>query len=219
VIERNLGCEASPDEAVGDADVSRPHGSQEPEGGVNEAGGSGHGSEVDAGVEQYLDRRRKERDQAIDRLQAEGAQRGSTVDRSFWAMVYDFEHAPSTSNRKQLKAIGVEVPPDSELADDELGAKLQEIFEGLARLHVYLLNTNHLSDRDLYERLDTQILDEGVRDVVATEGVQEWVDLGMMEDQEVFDAYYNDFGPNRAKPPSDRDSRLPRPPGYPDGAA
>ena len=173
------------------------------------------GSDPDpSGIEGVLARKRREREAAIERLASEGRDRGSTVDRSFWAMVYDFEQAPTTTNRKQLAEIGIDVPASEALADDEVSAKLGHIIDGLARLHIYLLNTNHLTDRQLYERLEKEVLEEEVRDVAAAEGVQEWVDLALMEETDVYERYYEGTsGPREAiAMPSARDARLPRPP-------
>jgi hypothetical protein len=213
VREAQLGCGASPADADGDGDVARARGSQDQSGEeVQKAARGGDSGHADS--EQLLARKRRERDEAIDRLAASGLERGSTVDRSFWAMVYDFEHAPTTTNLKQLNEIGVQVPPSGSLADDELVIQLWEVIRGLGRLHVYLTNTNHLTDRQLYERLESEVLVEEIRDVAAADGVQEWIDMATMEETETFDKYYNDFGPNRAIPPSNRDDRLPRPPGH-----
>ena len=66
------------------------------------------------------ERKRKDRDEEIDRLQREAGERGEITDRMFWTMVYDFERAPWTTNRRQLAELGVEVPSLDHLAPDEV---------------------------------------------------------------------------------------------------
>lgn len=167
-------------------------------------------------AEAYLAQRRRERNEAIDRLVEEAKGRSQCSERSFWAMIYDFECAPRTTNRAQLAAIGVEVPSGRELADDEVATHLWTVIAALSRLGVYLLNTNHLTDRQLYERLEGDIIDEDVADVVGNDGTQEWIDLCTLEEQEIFDRYYGGSPELLEKAPSDRDERLPRPPNYAD---
>jgi hypothetical protein len=129
--------------------------------------------------EQTQERKRRDRDEAIERLRDEATKRGQLGDKAFWAMVYDFEHAPVTTNRKQLAEIGIELPPGKELADDELVLKLQEVIEGLATLRIYLVHTDHLSDRQLYDCLEQSVLDEEVRDLPALDSAQEFIDLSI----------------------------------------
>ncbi len=162
----------------------------------------------------YLARRRQERNEAIDRLVAEARACGHHAERSFWAMIYDFERAPRTTNRAQLAAMGVELPAGGELADDEVVVQLWTVIEALARLGVYLMNTDHLTDRQLYERLEREVLDEDVPDIVGNDGTQEWVDLSTLEEQELFDELYGCSPERRALAPGNRDARLPRPPGH-----
>ena len=147
--------------------------------------------------------KRKAREDAITALATEGRERGSTCDRSFWAMVYDFERAPSTTNRRQLAQLGIVAPTAAEvdtLTDDEVADRLRGVVDGLARLGIYLLNTDHLDDRQLLGRLAADILDEEVREVIGTD-VQEWIDLAMQADIES----------ETAAKRSDRDASLPRP--------
>ena len=147
--------------------------------------------------------KRAAREAAIDKLMAEGQERGSTVDRTFWAMVYDFERAPSTTNRKQLTEIGVAVPQPADipaLSDGEVASSLRAVLDGLAQLHIYLLNTDHLDDRELLTRLCAEVFEEEVREVVGTD-VQEWIDLALMEEGD----------PESRPKKADRDATIPRP--------
>jgi hypothetical protein len=128
------------------------------------------------------------REEAIAKLQAEARAGGQSDDRAFWSMVYDFEMAPMTTNRRQLAEIGVEVPDSATLSDEALASKLAEITAALERLHVFLLHGEHLPPRVLYERLERDVLDEEVRDVPPLEGVREYVDLASLEELDALDA-------------------------------
>lgn len=181
--------------------------------------------------EDVLEDKRRTRDAAIERLREEAKSRGQMADRAFWSMIYDFEMAPMTTNRRQLSEIGVEVTASEELADDELTIKLREIVDALGRLSIYLLHTDHLSDRQLYQRLERDILDEEVRDLPADGVAREFIDLCMPETDEDWATYREmyefrqevgdravstaDASPSaRCQPPFDRDRTLPRPSGY-----
>jgi len=119
--------------------------------------------------------------------------------------------APLTTNLEQLRNLGVHVPAADDLDDAQLGERLWAVIHGLARLQIYLLDTEHLDDRALYERLEQQVLREEVREVPPEPGVREYIDLGggaeAVED-EVPEPADEEFRPGRG-----RDDRLPRPPG------
>ncbi len=174
-------------------------------------------SDAVAQADAYLAARRRTRAEAIDRLVEEAVRQGHFASRTFWAMVYDFERAPRTTNRAQLAGLGIDVPKLVELSDDEVTIQLWVIIEGLARLGAYLSHTNHLTDRELYGILEERILNEEVPDIVGGEGMQEWIDLLSEGDFDRFEPSL-DGGPPPPPMPSDRDARLPRPePGGPVG--
>lgn len=150
------------------------------------------------GFESRREAKRRLRLEAIDRLQDEAKRAGGITDRLYWTMVYDFELAPLTTNLAQLRDMGIDVPPAESLDEPALSTKLWEVIEGLARLNVFLISTDHLTDRDLYHRLESRVLREQVREVPPEPGVREYIDLGTGDDA-------GDFVPSR------RDSRLPRP--------
>ncbi|MBL9149580.1 MAG: hypothetical protein JNM94_12895 [Phycisphaerae bacterium] len=163
--------------------------------------------------EEIVKEKRRRRDEAIAKLQDDARGRGQPAERAFWSMVYDFELAPMTTNRRQLEALGVEVPPAASLADDEIAIKLREIVEMLGRLHIYLLHTNHLSDRRLYERLEREILNEEVRDLPPDGNAREFIDLCIAETDEQWEEFERFYGDDASERPTfDRDSTLPRPP-------
>ena len=173
-------------------------------------------------------RKRKVRDDEIDRLQREAGERGEITDRMFWTMVYDFERAPWTTNRRQLGELGLEVPSLDDVAADEVADRLREVIGGLARINVFLLHTDHLGDVELYRRLTEEILDEPIRDIPVCPGVREYIDLlggGSEGDLETFLKHYasdedrerhrleHGSVPRHEPPPFDRDRDLPRPDG------
>lgn len=160
--------------------------------------------------ERDLERRRRIRHREIDRLVEQARRRGGVVDRLYWTMVHDFELAPVTTNRAQLAAIGIEVPPACELDDQTLSTRLWEVIRGLARLRVFLLDTEHLDDRALYDRLEREILREEVREVPPEPGVREYIDLGS-GDPSVRSGETACSSPVTDLPGRGRDDHLPRP--------
>ena len=75
------------------------------------------------------------------------------VAEGFWKHVVDYEKAPWTTNFKQLEEAGIQLPAPETLNDEQLSKKLWDVINGLALLRVFLENTNHLSDRELYTEL------------------------------------------------------------------
>jgi hypothetical protein len=172
------------------------------------------------------ERKRQVRDEEIDRLQREAGERGEITDRMFWTMVYDFERAPWTTNRRQLGELGLEVAPLDALSPQEVPSRLREVIDGLASINVFLLHTDHIGDVELYRRLTEEILDEPIRDIPVCPGVREYIDLlggGSDGDLEVFLKHYaseedrethrreHGWVPSHEPPPFDRDRDLPRP--------
>ncbi|MEJ2110489.1 MAG: hypothetical protein P8Z37_11380 [Acidobacteriota bacterium] len=60
----------------------------------------------------------------------------------------------------QLEKEGIQISRPESLNDPELHKKLWEIIHAMARMGHYLSNTDHLSDRELYELLFNDILRE-----------------------------------------------------------
>lgn len=54
----------------------------------------------------------------------------------------------------------LDLPPESEMDDHSLTAKLHELIELLARFHICLDFTDHLTDRELYRTLLGELLDD-----------------------------------------------------------
>ncbi|MFZ9692421.1 MAG: hypothetical protein ACO3EP_10300 [Phycisphaerales bacterium] len=150
------------------------------------------------GFEARREAKRRIRVEAIDRLQDEAKRAGGITDRLYWTMVYDFELAPLTTNLAQLRDMGIDVPPAESLDESALSAKLWAVIEGLSRLQVYLISTDHLTDRELYQRLESRVLREEIREVPPEPGVREYIDLGSGEESGEASS-------------SRRDAKLPRP--------
>src|SRR5688572_1454410 len=87
------------------------------------------------------------------------------IEEQFWERVVAFETADVTSASEQLQGIGIDLPEAEELDDSQIAEKLREIIGGLASLNVYLLHTDHLSDRELYETLVDEVLQEETPDL------------------------------------------------------
>jgi len=98
-------------------------------------------------------------------------------DRMYWSMVYDLEEAPTVTGRQMILEHGIVPVPLQELsATADLHDELWTIIEALAKCGVYLINTNHLCDRDLYARLFYKILDEPCRMMPPASEAAEFID-------------------------------------------
>ena len=139
------------------------------------------------------------------------------------------ENAPPITGRELLRRAGFEAPPPEAVDDVQLRGRLWELTYALAARRIFLHNTNHLSDRDLYVWLHDDWLAGETLDIPFE---AEWncnVDiLGRCTDEDtaIFLRYYSgdeerarwaaDFPadklPPREKPPFDRDRFLPASP-------
>lgn len=178
------------------------------------------------GVNTLLEGKRLARMARIESLQSAGRSLGIDRALQYWEVVHDLEFAPMTTNLKQLNELGVDVPCSWMLNAWELAGALQEVIEGLAVLGIYLLHTGHLSDRDLYERLHEDVLQEPVREMVPLPECCEWIDLCDGGSRDPSDAWWSFHAsdeqrsvaiargrvlPDSQKLKSNRDMILPRP--------
>lgn len=85
------------------------------------------------------------------------------IETDLW-MDYELGDDAATSEFDRLVEGGVELPFPAALDDQEVSAKLWEVIGRLAGMGLFLVNTDHLSDRELYERLWTDVLREEARD-------------------------------------------------------
>jgi len=145
----------------------------------------------------------------------------------FWSRVVAFEEGPFTTNFQQLTELGIDLPEPSSVTDDTLSATLWAVIHGLAQLRVCLEDTDHLSDRELYEWLWTDLLREEVPAAADEGAVGHAGPLmgGSEEATAIYLRYYaddtfrqnwlRDFPdtplPPQQEPPHDRDRLLPRP--------
>jgi hypothetical protein len=147
----------------------------------------------------------------------------------FWQNVLAYESAGETCHFNQLEELGIELPAPDELDAAALSAKLWEVIRGLARLNVFLSQTDHLNDRELYEHLWQESLREITADLPPNSGWTCHLDLlgsGSDEDNALYLKYYADDEwreqwhkdwpddpiPPHVDPPYDRDSKLPQAP-------
>jgi exopolyphosphatase/guanosine-5'-triphosphate,3'-diphosphate pyrophosphatase len=70
----------------------------------------------------------------------------------------------------------VPVPPQDLVSDDDLHDELWTVIEALDASGVYLVNTEHMGDRDLYARLYYRILDEPTRCLPPDSEAAEYID-------------------------------------------
>ncbi len=150
------------------------------------------------------------------------------TEEAFWKHVVDYEEAPWTTHCQQLETAGVSLPPPDSLKDEELTAKLWEVIQKLALLHVFIEQTDHLSDRELYTHLWTDSLREETKALPLAANSAYHIQLlgsGSDEDNLLYLKYYADDAfrrhwqkdfpgdpiPRHEDPLYDRDRLLPKP--------
>ena len=153
----------------------------------------------EAEIRAILDRKRRQRDEAIERrIQAakssdksreksrekSGEKSGDKLsaaggERFAAAIAHDMELDLSTTNRQQLMEIGIELPPIGEApsSSEELHQLLWRVIYGLARLGIFLVDTEHLDDRALVTLLLDRILNDSVPDIPPNDDMTEFIGL------------------------------------------
>jgi hypothetical protein len=149
------------------------------------------------------------------------------LEEEFWKNVIAFESARWVQPYQVLVGGGISLPSASELDDQDLTAKLWELIESLAMLGVFLHNTNHLSDRELYSALVENALKEEAVLAPGNPDCAFHIDiLGSGNEQDTFlylkfyadQEYRNHWAtqwpddeiPDQEDPPFDRDRHLPQ---------
>src|SRR5579871_1528825 len=74
------------------------------------------------------------------------------------------DQAPQTTHFEQLRRHGLDLPNPNSLDDVQVCEKVWEVIRKLAEMNVFVTSTNHLSDRELYERLWSDVLHEWTMD-------------------------------------------------------
>ncbi len=149
------------------------------------------------------------------------------AEEAFWKQLVDYEEAPSTTNFQQMERAGVSLPPPDSLNDQELTVKLWEVIHKLALLRVFIEETDHLSDRELYTHLWTDSLREETKALPAAANSAWHIPMlgDSEEDNRLYLKYYADEDsrqdwqedfPNDPLPahedlPYDRDRLMPKP--------
>jgi hypothetical protein len=154
------------------------------------------------------------------------------TEEAFWKQIVDYEEAPWTTQFHQLEKAGVSLPAPGSLNDQELTVKLWEVIHTLALLRVFVEQTDHLSDRELYSHLWTDSLREETK-VLPPAANSAWhiqILGGCSEDDNrLYLKYYADDDWRRQwhedfpddpiaaheDPPYDRDRLMPKPDYYP----
>ena len=151
------------------------------------------------------------------------------MEEEFLRHVLEYESAEPITLFRLLQNAGVQIPLPTDLDDVALSTKLIEITEKLGALGAYLLHTNHLSDRALYEYLYHDGLREESVLFPENPSYAYMIDLtgsGSDEDNQIYLKYYadeehrrqwaldwpDDPMPEHEDPPYDRDRTLPQSP-------
>lgn len=137
--------------------------------------------------------------------------------------------SPMTTLSKMLIEDGIELPHPDSLAVNQLPAKLWQVIEGMAERRHFLIQTDHLNDKELYQMLWDETLNEETYHVNSTmvhcACFIDMAEAGEQEGQEIYLQYYADQEdrldwvacypfevlPTQLPLLNDRDSRLPRP--------
>lgn len=151
------------------------------------------------------------------------------MEEEFLRHVLEYETAEQISLLRLLENSGLEVPPPESLDDNTLKTKLKELIDRMASVGSYLLHTNHLSDRDLYEYLYHEALREETVLFPENPSYAYMIDMtgsGSEDDNQTYLKYYadeeyrrqwandwpDDRMPAHEEPPFDRDRFLPQSP-------
>ena len=151
------------------------------------------------------------------------------MEEEFLRHVLEYETAEPISLFRLLENSGLKLLVPSSLTDDDLRPKLKETIERMSSLGAYLLHTNHLSDRELYEYLYNDGLREEAVLFPENPSYAYMIDLtgsGSEEDNQIYLKYYadaehriqwaldwpDDIIPDHENPPFDRDRHLPQSP-------
>jgi len=146
------------------------------------------------------------------------------VEEAFLRQILEFESAEKQILFGALQNGGIVLPDPDELDDAQLTLKLWEVIRGLADLGAFLENTDHLSDRELYEYLWCDALVDRVVLTPDNPDNAHYIDglyAGSEDSMQVYLKYYADDEyralhrgrvtkmPEKCARPFDRDRHLP----------
>ncbi|HZI61893.1 MAG TPA: hypothetical protein VFD62_14345 [Pyrinomonadaceae bacterium] len=151
------------------------------------------------------------------------------MEEEFLRQVLEYETSEPISLFRLIENSGLEIPPPDQLDEPSLSSKLKEIVERMASLGAYLLHTNHLTDRELYNYLYVDGLREEAVLFPENPSYAYMIDLtgsGSETDNQIYLRYYADGEhrkrwaqdwpddpiPEHEEPPFDRDRYLPQSP-------
>src|SRR5688572_1046207 len=188
---------------------------------------------------QFADEHEPDQEERIAKLRQELEKLGGSamslesmpadMEEEFLRQVLEYETAEPITLFRLLENAGVQIPPPDELDEVSLVLKLKEIVERMASLGAYLLHTNHLTDRELYDYLYVDGLREEAVLFPENPSYAYMMDItgsGCDEDNQTYLKYYADEEhrqrwardwpedpmPEHEDPPFDRDRLLPKSP-------
>lgn len=128
---------------------------------------------------ELLDRMAERRKAAIEyALSTLAESKSGPIDAVMAAVLVDMEHSPTSTNRKMLEMIGIELPACSDEVDDaSVDDVTRNVISGLATWNVYVLGTDSIDDRTLLKVLLEKVLADEVRLIPPSAGVVEIIDL------------------------------------------
>ncbi len=146
----------------------------------------------------------------------------------YWRNVVLYEE--DQQGPKGVSVPAVQFPDPESLSEEELGQVLWKKIEELAERGIYFGQTDHLSDRELYEymcrsdvretaarpRLPGEFFHYDILGGYSQEDIELYLRYYADEDEREFweEDWPRDKMPPKEDPPYDRDSKLPRPAGW-----
>jgi hypothetical protein len=106
------------------------------------------------------------------------------LEEAFLEQALAYERAEFDTNFNRLVQRGVALPPAAELDDARLREKLAEVCRALGELRCFLYDTDHLSDRKLYEWLWDSGLREESADISGMQGTWQTSPIGGGSDED-----------------------------------
>lgn len=180
-----------------------------------------------------------DQEQRINKLREEIGKLGGTamsleatpadVEEEFLRHVLEYEAAEPITILRLLENAGYVMPSPDTLDDQQIDVKLGEAISKASTFGVYLIHTNHLTGRQLYEYLFNDGLHEEAVLFPDNPSYAYMIDLtgnGSEEDNQTYLRYYaseenrqrwaqdwpDDSIPDHEDPPFQRDEHLPQPP-------